>query len=91
MNAKMAIGAALLGMLALPACAPPPKVLVASSFNGTEKTSKVIIQESGQVDTSTKKKLFNVIVRICDIDPKNMETACKDTVVVQDVVPGSVY
>ena len=91
MNAKTKIGAALLALLALPACAPPPKVLVASSFNGADKTSKVIIQESGQIDTSTKKKLFNVFVRVCDLDAKNMETACKDTVVVQDVVPGTVY
>ena len=91
MNAKITLGAATLVMLALSACAPPPKVLVASSFNGTDKTSKIIIQESGQIDTSTKKKLFNVFVRICDIDPKSTETACKDTIVVQDVVPGSVY
>ncbi len=91
MNAKMTLGAAALVMLALPACAPPPKVLVASNFSGTDKTSKIIIQESGQIDTSTKKKLFNVFVRICDIDAKSAETACKDTVVVQDVVPGSVY
>lgn len=91
MNAKTKISAALLALLALPACAPPPKVLVASSFNGTDKTSKVIIQESGQIDTSTKKKLFNVFVRVCDLDAKNMETACKDTVVVQDVIPGTVY
>lgn len=91
MNVKTAIGAALLAMLALPACAPPPRVLVASSFNGGDKTSKIIIQESGNVDTSTKKKLFNVFVRVCNIDAKNMETACKDTVVVQDVVPGTVY
>jgi hypothetical protein len=91
MNAKTKITAALLALLALPACAPPPKVLVASSFNGTDKTSKVILQESGQIDTSTKKKLFNVFVRVCDLDAKNMETACKDTVVVQDVVPGTVY
>jgi hypothetical protein len=90
MITKCAVAAAL-AALVLPACAPPPKVLVASSFNGSDKTSKIILQESGQIDTSTKKKLFNVFVRICDIDAKNMETACKDTVVVQDVAPGSVY
>ena len=91
MTTTWPLAAALAATLALTACAPPPKVLVASSFNGSDKTSKIILQESGKIDTSTKKKLFNVFVRICDIDAKNMEKACKDTVVVQDVAPGSVY
>lgn len=76
---------------ALSGCAPPPKVLVLNQFNGIEKTSKVIIQNSGQVDPSTKKPLFQVFVRVCDIAPNNSETACKDTKVVDNVVPGSVY
>jgi hypothetical protein len=75
MTTKCALAAALLGALALSACAPPPKVLVASSFNGSDKTSKIILQESGQIDTSTKKKLFNVFVRICDIDAKRSDAA----------------
>jgi hypothetical protein len=87
----LSASAAALALCALGGCAPPPKVLVASDFNGDDKTSKMLIQDSGQVDPSSKKKLFNVYVRMCGIDARAVESACKDTLVVENVVPGSVY
>ena len=33
---------------------------------------------SGQIDPSTKQHLFDVFVRLCDIDNQGNETACKD-------------
>ncbi|MFT3765720.1 MAG: hypothetical protein QM820_09415 [Minicystis sp.] len=90
MNGKHILGAALLA-LALPACAAPSKVMVANSFSGDDKMSKILILDAGQIDPSTKKRLFNVYVRVCDIDAKNHESKCKDTTVLQNVVPGTVY
>ncbi|APR78360.1 Hypothetical protein A7982_03707 [Minicystis rosea] len=82
---------AVLAALSLPACAAPSKVMVANGFSGDDKVAKTLILDGGQVDPSTKQRLFNVYVRICDIDPKNNESKCKDTTVLQNVVPGTVY
>ena len=92
MNANCLFGAGLLAVAAaLSGCASPQKVLVANAFSGEDKTSKLLILDSGAVDPSTKKRLFNVYVRMCDLDAKNNEAACKDTVVLDNVVPGTVY
>ena len=45
--------AAALALAALGGCAPPPKVLVANDFNGSDKMSKIMIQDSGATDPST--------------------------------------
>ena len=90
MNLSCLFGASLIAA-AVSGCASPQKVLVANAFNGDDKTSKMLILDSGVIDPSTKKKLFNVYVRVCDLDAKNNEAACKDTVVLDNVVPGSVY
>ena len=66
------------------------KVLVSHSFAGPEKSTKVMLQNSGQQDPSTKKPLFHVWVRICDVHADNTEVQCKDTRVLDNVVPGSV-
>ena len=89
---RLSIILAALAASALSGCAAaPPKVLVLNQFNGIEKTSKILIQDSGQIDPSTKKRLYQVYVRVCDIAPNNAESACKDTKVIDNVVPGSVY
>lgn len=90
MNPKMLLAAAL-AAIALPACAAPSKVMVQNGFSGDDKMAKILILDAGQVDPSTKKRLFNVYVRICDIDARNNESKCKDTTVLQNVVPGTVY
>lgn len=83
--------AGLLVASVLSGCAVPSKVLVNHTFNATDKTSKMLILDSGQVDPSTKRKLFNVFVRMCDIDAQGNEASCKDTKVADNVLPGSVY
>jgi hypothetical protein len=83
--------AGLLAAAALSGCAVPNKVLVSHNFNSSDKTSKILILDSGQVDPSTKRKLFNVLVRLCDLDAQGNEAACKDTQVAENVLPGSVY
>ena len=84
----------ILGFLAttaLSACSAPSKILVSSSFFGDDKTSKILILDSGQINPATKQKLFNVFVRMCSIDAQASETTCQDTKVAENVIPGSVY
>ncbi len=85
------IALAALSLVGLMGCSPPPKVLVAHSFAGPQKSTKVMIQDSGQSDPSTKKRLFHVWVRMCDVKGDNSEVNCKDTRILDNVVPGSVY
>lgn len=85
----MAVG--FLALTALSACSAPSKILVANSFNSDDKTTKILILDSGTVNPATKQKLFNVFVRTCGIDAQATETACQDTKVAENVVPGSVY
>ena len=81
----------LLGLAALTGCGGAAnKLLVSHSFAGPEKSTKVMLQNSGEVDPSTKKALFHVWVRMCDVHPDNSEVQCKDTRVLDNVVPGSV-
>lgn len=76
---------------ALSGCTAPSKILVANNFNSDDKTTKILILDSGQMNPATKQKLFNVFVRLCNIDAQASESACKDTKVAENVIPGSVY
>jgi hypothetical protein len=91
MKARYLIVAGLLAAATLPACTMSSKILVANSFSGDDKTAKILILDSGQIDPSTKKHLFNVFVRMCDLNAQGAESSCKDTKLVDNVVPGSVY
>lgn len=71
-------------------CGSPPKVLVGHNFAGPQKSVKVMLQDSGQTNKANGQKVFNVFVRMCDVNT-DAEAACKDTQVLDNVVPGSVY
>lgn len=91
MNKRTLMVMGLLAATALSGCSIPSKILVSNNFNADDKTSKILILDSGQVDPSTKRKLFNVFVRMCGIDAQGNESACQDTKVAENVLPGSVY
>jgi hypothetical protein len=91
MNTRSLFVAALLAAATLPACTGPSKVLVSNSFRGADKTSKLLLLASGKIDPSTKNALFDVFVRMCDINAQGTESSCKDTKVIESVVPGTVY
>lgn len=76
-----ALGA--LATLALVGCGPPPKVMVDHGYLGQTRTIKLLMQRnaSGTFDQS---------VRVCTLSA-GKETACKDTVVLENVTPGSLY
>ena len=90
MNSSKLLMAGIAGAL-LSGCAAPTKVLVANGGSGEDKTVKMLILDTGQINPTTKKKLFNVYSRVCDVDARNIEARCRDTLVIDNVVPGSVY
>lgn len=88
MNRTLIIAGAL-GLTTLGACVPP-KILVTNSFLGDNKVSKFYIQQSGKV--AQKQTLYNFGLRVCDMAPQDgAQSNCKDTTVLEDVFPQSIY
>lgn len=81
---------AIFSLLALAgvACGPPPKVLTQQTFIGTDNVYQERIQLSGQ-DPATKKPLYNFMVNICDVAENGATSNCKETRVLDDVLPES--
>lgn len=79
---KIALGALCLAGLFVGGCVAP-KVMVDQSFMGDTHTVKMLMQKnaSGTFDQS---------LRVCTIE-NGQETKCKDTVVLENVTPGSLY
>jgi hypothetical protein len=79
----MALALVGLASMASVGCGPPPKVMVDHGFLGQARTVKLLMQRnaSGTVDQS---------IRVCTL-AGGKETACKDTVVLENVTPGSLY
>lgn len=91
MNARFLFVVGIFAAALLPACSLPPKIMVSHQFRGVEKTSKLLIMATGQINPATKAALFDVFMRMCDLDAQGNEAACKDTKVIENIVPGSVY
>lgn len=91
MKKKIQRACALAFLVAVAAgCGAPAKVLVGHNFAGPQKSVKVLLQDSGQTNKANGQKVFNVFVRLCDVNTET-EASCKDTQVLENVVPGSVY
>lgn len=75
---------------ALAGCGMPPKVLVGHNFVGPQKSVKMMLQDSGQKNKANDQRVFNVFVRMCDVNAET-EASCKDTQILDNVAPGSVY
>jgi hypothetical protein len=88
-----AIRFVLLSLVALAgvACGPPPKVLTQQTFIGPDKVYQERIQNKGQVDPSTKRQLFNFTVNICDAAENGTPKNCKETLILENVYPESVF
>jgi hypothetical protein len=76
---------AVLGVPTLVGCGPPPKILMAHSYATDDKSVETLIQRGGAT-----KDLFDVMLRVCNQSPKNEQSACKDTRVLENVHPGSI-
>ncbi|MCB9551414.1 MAG: hypothetical protein H6705_05940 [Myxococcales bacterium] len=64
-------------------CGPPPKVMVDHGFLGQSRTVKLLMQRNAA-------GTFDQSIRVCTL-AEGKETACKDTVVLENVTPGSLY
>ncbi|MDC3955643.1 hypothetical protein [Polyangium jinanense] len=83
---------ALVALIALfgVACGPPPKVLTRQTFLGGEKVYQERIQTRGEIDPATKQMLFDFSVQVCDATETGA-TNCKETKVLTNVIPQSIY
>ncbi len=91
MNARFLFVVGVFAAALLPACSVPPKIMVSHQFRGEDKTSKLLIMETGQINPATKARLFDVFMRMCDLDAQGNETTCKDSKIIENIVPGTVY
>ncbi len=84
---------ALLSLLALAgvACGPPPKILTQQTFIGPDKVYQERIQSTGKEDPSTKRMLFNFSANICDAAENGTAQNCKETTILENVYPESIF
>jgi len=71
--------------------AVPPKVQISQEWHGDEKNVRTLMQQSGQENKASGQKLYNVWVNVCDVQEGNAEVGCKESKVLEDVLPGSLY
>ncbi|MBI4955514.1 MAG: hypothetical protein HY908_26065 [Myxococcales bacterium] len=76
------VGAGLL--LACASGCAVPMVLIDQAFLGETRTAKMVIRRNPEGN-------FTQILRVCTLDQGGQETACKDTVVLDNVVAASLY
>lgn len=80
---------ALAGFGLLSACAGPPKVMTSHQYLHDSRSAKTLLQESGAT-AGEDEKLFNYFLRVCSLEGHN-EKNCKDTLVLENVTPRSMY
>jgi hypothetical protein len=70
-------------------CAAPPKVMTSHSYLADKQSAKSLIQDTG-ITVNDNEKLFNYYVRVCDLG-EAVEEKCKDTLILENVTPRSLY
>ena len=63
-----------------------PKVMTSYGYVGENKTTKTLMERSKGND-----KLFDAYMRVCSLDTGNQETDCKDTIILENVNPKTLY
>ncbi len=89
---RILILAILTAALFAVSCAPK-KVLIANEYMGENKTAKLLMLPKAQTVGSDKNKvrLFDYYIRICTLNQANKEENCKDTLILENVNPRSLY
>lgn len=78
---------AVLLMLPMTGCAMKNRVLIGQQFIGAERTVKIVMsQPKGDSDDRT----VDQYMRICTLK-SGQEVDCKDTLILENVRPGSLY
>lgn len=80
--------AAALMLLALCGGCAPPQIVVAQGFAG-QHVVRYTIQNSGQ--TQNDEALFNLGARICTQGEDGSDQNCKDSLLLENVKPRSIY
>ncbi|MBI4702162.1 MAG: hypothetical protein HY744_13610 [Deltaproteobacteria bacterium] len=83
------VGAVLVGAAFGAGCAETPNILVDQTFVGG-RVVRMTIMPTGE-GTEETGRLFNMYVRACEQKPDGTAAACKDTLVIENLVPASVY
>jgi len=90
---KMILASMVLLAAGLSACTPP-QVMIGHRFSGRHgdgtRVVRYAIEPSGQ-STDETGSLYNLFVHICGQNDDGTEDNCKETLVLDNVVPGSVY
>lgn len=81
----LALGATIASAIA---CAPPPKVMTSHQYLGETRSAKTLIQQSGK--STEDAQLYNYFLRVCDLNVST-EKQCKDSLILENVTPRSVY
>lgn len=81
----LALGASLVSAIA---CAPPPKVMTSHQYLGETRSAKTLIQQSAKGADDVQ--LYNYFLRVCDLNAST-EKQCKDSLILENVTPRSVY
>lgn len=81
-----------IGLLFMVSCAPK-KVLIANEYMGDNKTAKLLMLPTSKSVGSDKNKvkLYDYYIRICTLNQENKEENCKDTLILENVNPRSLY
>ncbi|MCX7943038.1 MAG: hypothetical protein N2746_00810 [Deltaproteobacteria bacterium] len=92
MNRTLIVTILIIISLFAVSCAPK-KVLIANEFMGENKTAKLLMLPRTDTVSSGKEnvRLFNYYLRICNLTPDNKEENCKDTLILENVNPRSLY
>ncbi|MBI2374041.1 MAG: hypothetical protein HYV07_08585 [Deltaproteobacteria bacterium] len=88
---KNKLAFALLGFFALAGtgCVTSPNVLIGQGFV-SERVVRFAIQPTGQ-GTQETGALFNLLMRMCNASDNGTTDQCKDTLLLENVMPRSVY
>lgn len=84
--AAILLGAPLAGCATV-----PPKIMIQQEFHGDEKNLRTLMQDSGHQNEASKARLFTVYANVCDVNEQSAESNCKESKILDDVVPDSVY
>lgn len=81
----------ILWVLALPlgACAGPRQILIHQKYVD-DRVVRYTLEPSIDGDEN-QGAVYNLHSRLCDVQDASVETACQDSLILENVKPGSVY
>lgn len=85
---KIAMWALGFGLVLASGCAVRPKIMTSHQYLGEARSAKTLIQASEKVGDDAQ--LFNYFLRVCNLEGAG-EKQCKDSLILENVTPGSLY